>query len=156
MYARKQGAAAYARQNVAPPEVSAAPATEAPEHPMTDVAVVEIDNDTEPESNGFEAEEDEAGATPSPVAATIVVANQANNSIQSLPSAHNAIDAYKAIKAKYRQDLCPEPAEPSSEPVMTTFRPSARQRSPPSSPPARDQSPTKTRRLKAPTNYGRK
>ena len=156
LYARKQGAAAYTRQNATPPEVSTPPVAEAPQHAMTDVEVVQIGNDTEPENNETETEEDEAGATPSPVAATIVVANQANKSTPNLPSTHIETGANKAIKAKYRRDLCPEPAEPSSEPIMTTFRPSAPQRSPPSSPPARDRSPTKTRRLKAPTNYGRK
>ena len=152
MHARNQGAAAFARQNAIPPEVNTKPTVEAPEHPMTDIAIMQANTDTETDSSRSETEEEEEGegSNPSLTAATIVVANN-----HAIPTNQRVPSALKAIKAQYRKGLCPEPAEPSSEPIMATFRPSARQRSPPSSFPLREQSPTKTRRLKAPSNYGR-
>ena len=176
-HARKQGHAEYMRQNITSMEIEAteATATEAtPDLPMADAVATPRRAATVEISDDLEIEETATREIPSSEESTIFVAqNEAREVAQPLPLATvRAVKAqtartqttkaqatrYKAIKAKYRKSLLPEPAEPSSEAITSEIARAARQRSPPSSPPLRAQSPpkkTKTQRTTASNSNGR-
>ena len=165
------------RQNITSMEIEAteATATEAtPDLPMADAVATPRRAATVEISDDLEIEETATREIPSSEESTIFVAqNEAREVAQPLPLATvRAMKAqtartqttkaqatrYKAIKAKYRKSLLPEPAEPSSEAITSEIARAARQRSPPSSPPLRAQSPpkkTKTQRTTASNSNGR-
>lgn len=153
-YARRQGNAEYMRQ------------TASPELPTEDLDMGETETNDTPsleESATFIApNEAKEVAQPMPLAtARTTGAGKAQTAARQAIKAHaarNQAIKTQAIKAKYRQSLCPEPAEPSSEAITSDPARAARQRSPPSSPPLREQSPpkrTKTQRTTTTTSNGR-
>lgn len=179
-HARRQGNAECMRQNITSTETEATEATEAtateatPDLPMADAVTTPRRAVTVEISDDLEIEETATRETPSSEESTIFVAqNQVREVAQPLPLATaRAVKAqtvrtqatkaqairYQAIKARYRKNLLPEPAEPSSEAVTGETARAARQRSPPSSPPLRAQSPpkkTKTQRTTASNSNGR-
>ena len=121
---------------------------------ITTEDIVHIDSDSDTETDEETIEEEIVIPTPVPLPDYAETAH--TPAARPTKPASQLLNSQR-IKAKYRQNVQPEPTEIPSEPITReSARTAARQRSPPSSPPARERSPMKTRRIQAPTSYARK